>query len=113
MFAHTNNAYYCSVSQVAFFHLTVSVPTQQCSCSADCTRQRCLCVPTSTVLPIPASGYDIRMEILGDKGMVQVTNPVASSVVVSTGAGIAGDLLTHSFPERFEVWCFFPTLIPF
>jgi myo-inositol 2-dehydrogenase/D-chiro-inositol 1-dehydrogenase len=46
-------------------------------------------------------GYDIRCEVLGSEGMVQVQNPRESEVVVSNHDGLQADKLHYSFPQRF------------
>lgn len=47
-------------------------------------------------------GYDQRVEVAGELGMLQVANPARTSVVHSSSAGVASDVLTHSFPQRFR-----------
>lgn len=47
-------------------------------------------------------GYDQRIEVSGEHGMLQVLNPAKTSLVRSGSAGVAGDVLTHSFPQRFH-----------
>ncbi|OWZ13505.1 Oxidoreductase [Phytophthora megakarya] len=47
-------------------------------------------------------GYDQRVEVAGEHGMLQVQNPSKTAMVQSTKAGIAADTLSHSFPERFR-----------
>lgn len=47
-------------------------------------------------------GYDQRIEVAGENGMLQVTNPRKTSLVQAGGHGIMDDTLLHSFPERFR-----------
>ncbi|KAG6965785.1 hypothetical protein JG687_00005243 [Phytophthora cactorum] len=47
-------------------------------------------------------GYDQRIEVAGEHGMLQVQNPSKTAMVQSTKAGITADTLLHSFPERFR-----------
>jgi myo-inositol 2-dehydrogenase/D-chiro-inositol 1-dehydrogenase len=47
-------------------------------------------------------GYDQRVEIFGDKGMVQVENKPTTSVVISNENGQLHDNIMFSFPQRFE-----------
>ncbi|KAE8905748.1 hypothetical protein PF005_g27871 [Phytophthora fragariae] len=47
-------------------------------------------------------GYDQRIEVAGEHGMLQVQNPSKTATVQSTKAGITSDVLLHSFPERFR-----------
>jgi len=49
-----------------------------------------------------AYGYDQRIEILGDKGMVQAMNQTPTSVVYSSENGISTDPYHFSFPQRYE-----------
>jgi len=46
-------------------------------------------------------GYDQRVEVFGDKGMVQVENKPTTSVVLSNSAGELHDNIQYSFPQRF------------
>lgn len=46
-------------------------------------------------------GYDQRIEVFGEKGMLQVLNQPSTSLVSSTNTGISHDVYLHSFPERF------------
>jgi len=48
-----------------------------------------------------AYGYDQRIEVLGDKGMVQANNQQPTSTIVSTDQGIQGDPFCYSFPQRY------------
>jgi len=48
-----------------------------------------------------AYGYDQRMEVLGEKGMVQTQNRQPSSFVLSTESGVIGDPNMYSFPQRY------------
>ncbi|RLN87354.1 hypothetical protein BBJ28_00026734 [Nothophytophthora sp. Chile5] len=41
-------------------------------------------------------GYDQRIEVAGERGMLQVLNPSRTAMVQSTKAGIAADTLLHS-----------------
>ncbi|RMX69286.1 hypothetical protein KXD40_007641 [Peronospora effusa] len=47
-------------------------------------------------------GYDQRIEVAGEHGMLQVQNLSKTAMVQSTKAGITADTLRHSFPERFH-----------
>ncbi|RLN78328.1 hypothetical protein BBJ28_00000497 [Nothophytophthora sp. Chile5] len=47
-------------------------------------------------------GYDQRIEVAGERGMLQVLNPSRTAMVQSTKAGLTADTLLHSFPERFR-----------
>uniref|UniRef100_K3WJ44 Gfo/Idh/MocA-like oxidoreductase N-terminal domain-containing protein n=1 Tax=Globisporangium ultimum (strain ATCC 200006 / CBS 805.95 / DAOM BR144) TaxID=431595 RepID=K3WJ44_GLOUD len=47
-------------------------------------------------------GYDQRVEVSGEKGMLQVVNPPKTSLVRASADGITSDVLSHSFPERFR-----------
>ncbi|TMW55437.1 hypothetical protein Poli38472_010319 [Pythium oligandrum] len=47
-------------------------------------------------------GYDQRVEVSGELGMLQVLNPPRTQIVHSGGHGVQGDTLVHSFPERFQ-----------
>ncbi|CEG44766.1 uncharacterized oxidoreductase yrbe-like [Plasmopara halstedii] len=47
-------------------------------------------------------GYDQRIEVAGEHGMLQVLNPSKTATVQSMKAGITVDTLFHSFPERFR-----------
>ncbi len=47
-------------------------------------------------------GYDQRLEVLGDDGMLQAENRQPTSVVRSTGAGISTDPHFFSFPQRYK-----------
>lgn len=49
-----------------------------------------------------AYGYDQRVEVSGERGMLQVDNPRRTSLVTATDAGIATDVLSYSFPDRFR-----------
>jgi len=46
-------------------------------------------------------GYDQRMEVLGDKGMVQTMNRQPTTTIVSTAEGIVSDPYCYSFPQRY------------
>jgi len=50
---------------------------------------------------ISVYGYDQRVEVFGDKGMVQVDNKPTTSVVLSSAAGELHDNIQYSFPQRF------------
>lgn len=47
-------------------------------------------------------GYDQRVEVSGEAGMLQVVNPAKTSLVRSSLHGVTSDVLSHSFPERFR-----------
>ncbi|KAG7375611.1 hypothetical protein PHYPSEUDO_000462 [Phytophthora pseudosyringae] len=47
-------------------------------------------------------GYDQRIEVAGEHGMLQVQNPSKTAMVQSTKTGLTADTLLHSFPERFR-----------
>ena len=47
-------------------------------------------------------GYDQRVEVFGENGMLQVQNQPKTSMVVSSSSGISQDVHSHSFPERFS-----------
>jgi len=47
-------------------------------------------------------GYDQRIEVLGDKGMVQAMNRQPTTVVVSSETGIHTDPYCYSFPQRYD-----------
>lgn len=49
-----------------------------------------------------AYGYDQRVEVSGERGMLQVDNPRRTALVTATDAGIATDVLSYSFPDRFR-----------
>jgi len=49
-----------------------------------------------------AYGYDQRIEVLGDKGMVQAENRQPTTVVHSTDQGLVTDPNCYSFPQRYE-----------
>lgn len=59
-----------------------------------------------------AYGYDQRAEVFGSKGMAATSNDTASSVVLSTEAGVTGEKPLYFFLERYmqsfatEVGCF-------
>jgi myo-inositol 2-dehydrogenase/D-chiro-inositol 1-dehydrogenase len=46
-------------------------------------------------------GYDQRMEVLGDKGMVQCMNKQPTTTIVSTESGLNTDPFCYSFPQRY------------
>jgi myo-inositol 2-dehydrogenase/D-chiro-inositol 1-dehydrogenase len=48
-----------------------------------------------------AYGYDQRIEVLGDKGMVQAMNKQPTSVILSNDASIQSDTYCYSFPQRY------------
>jgi len=50
-----------------------------------------------------AYGYDQRIEVLGDKGMVQAMNRQPTTMVLSTENGIQTDPYCYSFPQRYDV----------
>jgi len=47
-------------------------------------------------------GYDQRIEVLTEKGMVQAMNKQPTSVILSLEDGVHTDPYLHSFPERYE-----------
>lgn len=47
-------------------------------------------------------GYDQRIEVTGEHGMIQVQNLSKTATVQSTEIGIMADTLQRSFPERFD-----------
>jgi len=47
-------------------------------------------------------GYDQRIEVLGDKGMVQAQNKQPTTVIHSTDQGVNSDPNCYSFPQRYE-----------
>jgi len=49
-----------------------------------------------------AYGYDQRIEVLGDKGMVQAMNRQPTTMILSTDQGIQSDPYCYSFPQRYE-----------
>jgi len=49
-----------------------------------------------------AYGYDQRIEVLGDKGMVQAMNRQPTTTVLSTDQGISTDPYCYSFPQRYD-----------
>jgi len=49
-----------------------------------------------------AYGYDQRIEVLGDKGMVQAQNRQPTTVIHSTEQGVNSDPFCYSFPQRYE-----------
>jgi len=49
-----------------------------------------------------AYGYDQRIEVLGDKGMVQAQNRQPTTVLHSTENGVNSDPFCYSFPQRYE-----------
>lgn len=57
-------------------------------------------------------GYDQRAEVFGSKGMVSVSNDMASSAVISGADGVTGEKPLHFFLERYmdayakEIKCF-------
>jgi len=48
-----------------------------------------------------AYGYDQRIEVLGDKGMVQAMDKQPTTMVLSTEQGIQTDPYCYSFPQRY------------
>jgi len=48
-----------------------------------------------------AYGYDQRIEVLGDKGMLQAMNKQPTTVISSTDHGIETDTFCYSFPQRY------------
>jgi len=49
-----------------------------------------------------AYGYDQRIEVLGDRGMLQSQNRQPTTTVLSTDQGINSDPFCYSFPQRYE-----------
>jgi len=49
-----------------------------------------------------AYGYDQRIEVLGDKGMLQAQNRQPTTVIHSTDSGVNSDTYCYSFPQRYE-----------
>jgi len=49
-----------------------------------------------------AYGYDQRIEVLGDKGMVQAMNRQPTTMILSTDEGIKSDPYCYSFPQRYD-----------
>jgi len=49
-----------------------------------------------------AYGYDQRIEVLGDKGMVQAMNKQPTTMILSTDEGIKSDAYCYSFPQRYD-----------
>eukprot|EP01114_Cavostelium_apophysatum_P011803 TRINITY_DN262_c0_g1_i2.p1 TRINITY_DN262_c0_g1~~TRINITY_DN262_c0_g1_i2.p1 ORF type:complete len:336 (+),score=86.48 TRINITY_DN262_c0_g1_i2:97-1104(+) len=49
-----------------------------------------------------AYGYDQRIEVLGDKGMLQAQNRQPTTVIHSTESGVNSDTYCYSFPQRYE-----------
>ena len=47
-------------------------------------------------------GYDQRVEVFGDGGMLQSGNQSKTSVIKSTGSRVSEDLLKFSFPQRYK-----------
>jgi len=47
-------------------------------------------------------GYDQRIEVLGDKGMVQSQNRQPTTTLLSTEQGIRADPFMFSFPQRYD-----------
>jgi len=46
-------------------------------------------------------GYDQRIEVLGDKGMVQAMNRQPTTCIVSNDQGVHSDTYCYSFPQRY------------
>jgi len=46
-------------------------------------------------------GYDQRIEVVGDKGLVQVNNHSKTSVIIADGNGFKHDAGRYSFPTRY------------
>jgi len=47
-------------------------------------------------------GYDQRVEVFGELGMVESTNQSPTSVVRSLGTGVSKDVIQFSFPQRYR-----------
>jgi len=60
------------------------------------------CMATVDMSRKCAYGYDQRVEVFGDLGMVQVDNKPTTSCIISTVAGVMHDNVMFSFPQRFE-----------
>jgi len=48
-------------------------------------------------------GYDQRIEVLGEKGMLQAENPRITTVTFANENGFTSDITPFSFPERYVV----------
>ena len=46
-------------------------------------------------------GYDVRLEVLGDKGLLSLKNPPVHSVSLYNESGLLNDVAPFSFPERY------------
>jgi myo-inositol 2-dehydrogenase/D-chiro-inositol 1-dehydrogenase len=46
-------------------------------------------------------GYDQRLEVFGNKGLVQVQNPLTTTASFSSENGVLSDNIQFSFPQRF------------
>jgi len=60
------------------------------------------CMATIDLSRKSTYGYDQRVEVFGDNGMVQVENKPTTSCVVSDRNGVHNDNIMYSFPQRFE-----------
>jgi myo-inositol 2-dehydrogenase/D-chiro-inositol 1-dehydrogenase len=60
------------------------------------------CISTVDMSRKSLYGYDQRVEVFGDKGMVQVDNKPTTSCIISNSAGELHDNIQFSFPQRFE-----------
>jgi myo-inositol 2-dehydrogenase/D-chiro-inositol 1-dehydrogenase len=49
-----------------------------------------------------AYGYDQRIEVSAEKGMIQAENKSATTVVTSTAGGVARDKISHTFTDRYD-----------
>lgn len=49
-----------------------------------------------------AYGYDQRVEVAGEFGMLQVQNPPKTALVHANVDGVTSDVLSYSFPDRFR-----------
>jgi len=60
------------------------------------------CVATTNLSRISPYGYDQRIEVFGDKGMVQVHNPATTTCQTWDSTGCLAQTNKPSFPERFQ-----------
>jgi myo-inositol 2-dehydrogenase / D-chiro-inositol 1-dehydrogenase len=49
-----------------------------------------------------AYGYDQRLEVLGEKGMIQAGNPTPTTVTIASADGVVGDKPHHFFLTRYQ-----------
>jgi len=50
-----------------------------------------------------ACGYDQRVEVLGEKGVLQAANPLESTLVINTNNGLLQEPYIYSFHTRYHV----------